>query len=162
MKHLLKTVVKTLIVLSIMFISVIAQFIVLITMNCNQMIETSPFIIKNGLHNEDEVYQFVSKMLRISHDKIDTVEQFINNNSLSCYGITSYNRIISSQDENYIDANEVITCIIPAHESSFLGDSKGIWGLFEVCFFNPRLRINFFFKQRTLVEIRTDIITSGL
>jgi hypothetical protein len=128
---------------------------------CNQFINHSAFLDDNNLDSTDEVYKFITLELERFSDDVNIIQDYLLRYELDCIEHQEYSRYPESPLAQ-IEFDSIITCIIPVSNAAFLGIENILNGKLSVCYFDPRLRMNFLFSKNTFVEVKLDIITTGL
>jgi hypothetical protein len=151
------------IILLVLFIPIacIALILFSVLAYCNQFINHSAFLDDNNLDSTDEVYEFITRELESFSDDVNIIQDYLLRYELDCTEYQEYTPYPESPLAQ-IEFDSIITCFIPVSNAAFLGIENILNGKLSVCYFDPRLRMNFLFLNNTFVEVKLDRITTGL
>lgn len=159
MKRHLRGIAITLTTMLVIIVSLIGICLISVFIYCQGFVENTPFIAENNLKDNREVYEFITEKLIFQSDNLSTTQDFIDEYTLDCGEVSPRMGTPRFEDFEY---DSLIPCFIPVHRRSFLGNRNLLTGWLDVCFFNPHLRIIFFFEDDVLSDVYTELILYGI
>ncbi|MGJ3237164.1 MAG: hypothetical protein ACFE0Q_00515 [Anaerolineae bacterium] len=138
---------------------IIILLLIIILGYCEGFVETDQFLKENNLHNMTAVQEFLIQNLEIGTDNIEIIQDFILEKNMDCSDVLSNTDPVRFEES---ESDNLIACIFPAHDPSFLNIKNFVWGKLNVCYADPHLRIIFFFRDGVVIDIFDELLLTGL